>query len=154
MVEIVDGFGTWDDLGTVEPKFEVWLGLSEFTRSKSSTLRLLYSALDYDNLTYGFVRCLYESRNSSFFGKWVRFYPKPLTDTILYPHPVDLLANNDGLTLSYQIQKRHRFRRYVGTKYSTIWTVSLQVFVAPKQGNTGQQTASDDFPTADFFGLL
>lgn len=154
MVEIVDGFGRWDDLGTVEPQFETWLGFQDYTRSKSSTLRLYYTASEYDRLSYGFIRCLYQSTNAYFIGQWIRVYPKPFTDTILYPHPQDLLANNDELILIYQIQKRHRYRRYVGMKYSTLWSVNLQVFIASKENDSQQEQIIAGYPTAYFLGLL
>lgn len=154
MTEIVDGFGRWDDLGTVEPQFETWRGLNEFTRSKSSTLRLYYMAEEYDRKTYGYIRCLYQSRNAYFIGRWVRFYPKAFPDTILYPHPVDMLASNDELILIYQVQKRHRYRRYVGMKYSRLWSLNLQVFIAPKRDDNQQQQIVSGYPTAYFLGLL
>lgn len=154
MTEVVDGFGSWDDLGTIEPQFEIWRGMTEFTRSKSPTIRLFYDASDYDNLTYGFIRCLYQSRNGYFTGKWVRFYPKQLVDTITYPHPIDVLAFNDELILIYQIQKRHRFRRYVGKKYSIPWLVNVQVFISSGKSVDEPENFAAFYPTAYFLNLL
>lgn len=126
-IQIVDGFGEWDDLGTVEPVFEDWLTFPDFTNSSSTLLRLTYLFEEFDQNSYGFIRCKYEAENTFAIGRWLRFYPKFEDEFIRYPHSEDLLALKGDFKRIYQVMKRHRRRRFNGTFAATLWSVNLNV---------------------------
>ena len=43
LIQIVDDFGAWDDLGVVTPLHEQWKEFPEFTESLSSVTRLIFT---------------------------------------------------------------------------------------------------------------
>ena len=150
---IVDGFGQWDDLGVVSPEYETWKGLQEFTRSPSGILRLTYLADRFDRMSYGLIRCLYETATTSAFGKWQRFYPKEQSEIITYEHPAQLIEGSKQILFIYQIQKRHRYRRRVGSKYSVPWEVNIQVSIPLESGTSDPPPPASNPPPPQLIGF-
>ena len=126
--QIVDDFGSWEELGVVQPVFEDWLTFPDFTRSPSELIRLQFIFDEFDSNSYGYIRCKYELDNTYAFGRWLRFYPKLQPELMKYPHPSDLVAAKSNPRRIYQVMKRHRRRSKIGTLRSTLWSVNLNVF--------------------------
>ena len=153
-IQVVDDFGAWDDLGTVEPVFEQWLDFPDYTESTSGLLRLFFSALEFDKETYAYIRCVYEVSTTYMVGRWIRIYPKFEPESIIYPHPEDLAGLKSIPRRFYQIQKRHRLRRYIGTHKSKLWSVNLQVCNEQIDGGGSNEQTPEDLPAAFFLGIL
>jgi hypothetical protein len=153
-VQIVDDFGIWDDLGTVNPVFNNWLSFPDFTTSASGLLRLFFSSDVFDRLTFAYIRCLYDVGNAYAIGRWIRIYPKFEPELIIYPHPPEFQNLKGELRRVYQIKKQHRFRRRIGTVNSETWRINLQVAnesIDENGGNSGEQA---DLPSGFFLNLL
>ena len=153
-IQIVDGLGTWDELGTVEPVFEDWLTFPDYTYSNSTLLRLIFSFERFDLNSYGFIRCKYESQNTFAIGRWIRFYPKLEPEIIRYPHPEDIANLKGDFKRIYQVLKRHRQRRFNGTLAATPWSVNLNVSNEPTEANTSNGNTGATFPPTITLGLI
>lgn len=149
-IQIVDGFGVWDELGTVEPAFENWLDFPDFTYNANSLLRIQTASLNFDRQTYGYIRCLYELENIYSEGRWLRFYPKFNPQFLTYPHDNNIINLKSNPKKIFQVMKRHKFRRLVGTKYSNLWRVNLNVFADEETTIPSNLTAEQEQATPIF----
>lgn len=151
---IVDGFGTWDECGTVEPVFENWLTFPDYSFSNSTLLRIATASLNFDRQTYGLIRCIYELENTYAEGKWIRFYPKFNPQFVRYPHAESVPVLKSNPRKIYQVMKRHKFRRITGTHASSLWQVNLNVYNDSSDALSNDTTLADEYPTAYFLNLL
>lgn len=126
-IQIVDDFGAWDVLGTVQPIFEEWVEFPDYTESLSNLCRLTFEG-DFDDVrSYGYLRCTYVIGLNEIKGRWWKIYPKNQPEIIIYPHPIEFGDLKTNPKRYFEVQKRHYYRRFLGRKEDTIWTVSLQV---------------------------
>lgn len=153
-IEIVDGFGSWDDLGIVQPVFEEWITFPDFSYSLSTLIRLNYLFEEFDQNSYGYIRCKYETANTSAIGRWIKFYPKSQSDFLDYPHPDNSTEFKDNTKLIFQVLKRHRFRRRIGTLKASLWEVNLNVHRDASTSVDPYSQENQDFPSNYFLGFL
>lgn len=126
-IQIVDDFGAWDDLGTIEPIFEQWIEFPDYSESLSNLIRLVFSG-DLDNLkSYAFIRCTYVIGINEIKGRWWKIYPKINPEIITYPHPIEFGQLKTNPKRYFEIQKRHYYRQRIGVNQDKIWAVNLQV---------------------------
>ena len=126
-IQIVDDFGAWDELGTVQPLFEQWVRFPDYTESQSPLIRLIFGG-DLERVqSYAFIRCIYSLFNDEIRGRWWKIYPKRQKEIILYPHPEEFGQLKTNPRRYFEIQKRHYRRLYVGTHTDSLWTLNLQV---------------------------
>ncbi len=153
-IQIVDDFGAWDDLGSKQPEFETWLSFPDYTESKSSLLRIRSSFETFDRNSYGYLRCVYTVSAISIMGRWVRFYPKLEDEFLIYPHPEDLEELKSNPIRRFQVMKRHRYRRKIGTLRSTLWSVNVLVCNEDLTNNNNNNQQNITIPPLLGLGLL
>ena len=153
-IQIVDDFGVWDDLGTIEPAFEKWIEFPSFSYSSSQLLRLIFSAKRLDRRSFGYLRCVYQINAQYFTGRWIRIYPKFNPESIIYPHPQDLASPNTTIKRIFQIKKLHRLRRFNGSFDSDLWTVNLHVWNENLSDYQNREPPFDDFAPPYLLNLL
>lgn len=126
-IQIVDDFGAWDLLGTVEPQFDQWLEFPDYTTSLSNLCRLIFEG-DFSNIkSFAYLRCTYVVGVTEIKGVWWRIYPKPQTEIIIYPHPLEFGQLKTNPNRYFEIQKRFYYRNFIGTRQDSTWNVTLQV---------------------------
>jgi hypothetical protein len=125
--QLIDDFGAWDDLGTVQPFHETWTFFPDYTESSSDLIRFIFGG-DIDNASsFAYIRAVYQLFNQDLYGRWFRIFPKFQQDIALYTYPRDLQFQENSPILRFQVQKRSYYRRYIGTFPDSIWTVRLLV---------------------------
>ena len=146
--QILDDFGAWDVLGTVQPIFEQWVEFPDYTESLSNLCRLIFGG-DLENIrSYAYLRCTYVIGLNQIKGHWWKIYPKSEPEIIIYPHPREFGELKTNPKRYFEIQKRHYYRRYIGRKEDSLWTVNLQVCnerIAPEPTLNAPQSFLLDF---------
>lgn len=124
---IIDQFGTWDDLGIVQPIFEQWVEFPDYSESLSETIKLSFSGELEQLKSFAYIRCIYVILNQVIKGQWWRIYPKFEQEIIIYPVPEEFKFSLRPVQRFFEIQKRHYYRYRVGISNDKIWTINLQV---------------------------
>lgn len=125
--QIIDDFGAWDDLGTVQPFHEVWTIFPDYTQSTSDLIRIIFGG-DLENArSFAYIRAVYQLYNQDLYGRWLRIFPKFQQDIALYTYPRDLQFQENNPIRRFQVQKRSYYRKYIGAFPDSIWTVRLLV---------------------------
>lgn len=110
---VIDDFGTWENIGQVNPVGDDWQPFPFFPTKETSALKLFFYG-DFKALRDWRVSCwlraLYFSGNQYFFDhKWLRLYPKGEPEIITYDFPADLIV--DPLpTRQFEVKRRLTFR--------------------------------------------
>lgn len=125
--QILDDFGYWDDLGTIQPIFEQWVEFPDYSESLSETIKLIFGGELEQVKSYAYIRSIYVAFNQVIKGQWWRIYPKFDTEVINYPVPEDLKFAVRPIRRYFEIQKRHYYRYRVGISDDRIWTIRLQI---------------------------
>jgi hypothetical protein len=125
--QIIDNFGAWDDLGTVQPAHEIWTIFPDYTESTSDLIRIIFGG-DLENArSFAYIRAVYQLYNQDLYGRWLRIFPKFQQDIALYTYPRDLQFQENNPIRRFQVQKRSYYRKYFGVFTDSIWTVRLLV---------------------------
>jgi len=126
-IQTTDNFGTWDVIGIRFPIYEVFIDYPDYTESLSSLLRLTFGGVIQGARSYGLIRSCYEVGSQSLYGKWLRVYPKEQQELIEYVHPPELRGTKTNPRCFWQIQKRHKQRRFIGVHPDTEWNLKIEV---------------------------
>lgn len=126
-IQVIDDFGIWDDLGDAFPRFEQWVQFPRYSTSLSPLVRLKFGG-NLENIhSYAYLRSTYVIGNNQLKAPWVRVYPKYEFEYIQYPHPSEFGELKVTPRRYFEIQKRHYRRRFVGTHYDSLWSLTVQV---------------------------
>ncbi|ELS04916.1 hypothetical protein Xen7305DRAFT_00046520 [Xenococcus sp. PCC 7305] len=139
-IQIVDDFGTWDLIGTLQPIYEEWIEYPDYSEALSQTTRLIFSGNVDDARSYAYIRVRYEITLDSAYGEWIRVYPKKQDEIILYPHPPEFGLIKINPRRFWQVQKRHWDRKNTGKAPDTDWNLRIEVC---NEQITGQPTEAE-----------
>ena len=121
-----DGFGIWNDLGSVIPQYKQWLKFSNTAIGGNSVLQLNYTSPNWQQLnSYLLIRPVYNTAGDTLIGDAKRVYPELDGNIVEFPIPEDLRARFIDFR-DFQIKKVARWRRRLGITPDASYTVKLE----------------------------
>lgn len=122
-----DNFGTWQSLGGLTPTLNTWLRIMSPSSPGSNVFRITFNCADFLKInSWGRLRFVYASNGQEIVQQpYLNIYP--------IPNPIIIEANlADRLlptSLFIEIEKRQRWRRFVGHIPDITWSVSVEEFL-------------------------
>lgn len=123
MTTRTDDIGVWNDLGSVEPRYNQWIKFPNTATGGNNTLQINYISPSWDKLnSYILIRPVY---SQSIVGSAKRIYPAIEGNLIELPIPEDLRLRFADFR-DFEIRKFFRWRRRIGMTPDASYIVKLE----------------------------
>ena len=122
-----DNFGTWQTLGGLTPILGTWLRIMSPSSPGSNVFRITFNCADFLKInSWGRLRFVYHAGGQeAIWQPYLPLYPIP-TPAIL---EANLPDNFLPTSLYLEIEKRQKWRKYVGRIPDITWSVSVEEFL-------------------------